>query len=70
VPIKLQSRQDITVNPADYVVGDVDGVVVIPAALAEKAVSLMRPQVEADARMHKAIREGTTFTEASKQFRL
>jgi len=70
VPIKLQSGQDITVNPGDYVVGDVDGVVVIPHQMAEKAISLMRPQVEADAKMHKAIREGMSFTDASRKFRV
>ena len=50
--------------------GDVDGVVVIPAQLAEKAIAFIAPQVEADAKMHKAIREGMSFTEAGKKFRV
>ncbi len=70
VPVTTESpHQSITVYPGDYIVGDLDGVVVVPQGLADEAVRLMRPQVEADERMADAIRGGTSFTEASTKFR-
>ncbi|KAH8168731.1 aldolase/RraA domain-containing protein [Sarocladium implicatum] len=70
VPVTVPSgEQTITVHPGDFVIGDLNGVVVLPKELAEEAIPLMRPQVEADAKMAAAIREGMTFAEASKKFR-
>ncbi|GAB1310582.1 Ribonuclease E inhibitor [Madurella fahalii] len=71
VPVKLQTdEQDMTINPGDYLIGDLNGVVVLPSELAERALLLMAKQVEADSKMAVAIQEGMTFTEASKRFRL
>jgi regulator of RNase E activity RraA len=71
VPVKLQTdEQDMTINPGDYLVGDLNGVVVLPRDLAEKALPLMAKQVEADSKMAVEIEKGMTFTEASKRFRL
>lgn len=61
--------QNITINPGDYVVGDVNGVVVLPKELAEQALPLMAKQVAADSKMAVEIQKGMTFAEASKQFR-
>ncbi len=70
MPVKLQTdEQDMTVNPGDYLIGDVNGVVVLPRDLAEKALPLMRKQVEADSQMAVAIQNGMSFTEASSKFR-
>ena len=70
VPVKLQTdEQDLTINPGDYLIGDLNGVVVLPKHLAEEAIPLMAEQVAADAKMAVAIREGMTFAEASKKFR-
>ncbi|KAI5867746.1 RraA-like protein [Durotheca rogersii] len=75
VPVKLQQgdadadADDIEVRPGDYLIGDVNGVVVLPAELAEPALPLMRRQVEADDRMAAAIRDGMSFVEASAKFR-
>jgi regulator of RNase E activity RraA len=60
----------IDVSPGDYVIGDVNGVVVLPRALAEKVLPLMEKQVAADSKMAVEIAKGRTFTEASKKFRL
>ena len=69
VPVKTNSSmQDVTVNPGDYIIADLNGVVVIPQELAENLIPLMRPQVEADENMAEAIKKGMTFTEASKTF--
>lgn len=70
VPVKLQSaEQAATINLGDYVIGDVNGVVVLPKEHAETILPMMAKQTEADAQMTVAIGNGMTFTEAGKQFR-
>ncbi|KAK1757845.1 ribonuclease E inhibitor RraA/Dimethylmenaquinone methyltransferase [Echria macrotheca] len=70
VPVKLQTdEQDMTIRPGDYIIGDLNGVVVLPRELAEAALPLMAKQVEADSAMAVAISDGMSFTEASKRFR-
>lgn len=49
---------DAVVHPGDWVVGDADGVVVIPSALLEETVSRAERIVRAEKKMAKAIREG------------
>lgn len=47
VPVKLQTdEQDMEIRPGDYLIADINGVVVLPADLAEKALPLMQKQVE------------------------
>ena len=65
----ISDGQDMTINPGDYLIGDVNGVVVLPQHLAEQALPRMAKQVEADSKMAVEIQKGMTFTEASKQFR-
>ena len=70
VPVKLQTdEQDITINPGDYLIGDLNGVVVLPKELAGQALPLMEQQVTADGKMAIEITKGMTFTEASNMFR-
>ncbi|RKU40404.1 hypothetical protein DL546_000260 [Coniochaeta pulveracea] len=70
VSVKLQTdEQDMTINPGDYLIGDLNGVVVLPKELAGKAIPLMAKQVAADEKMAVAIKEGMSFAEASKKFR-
>jgi regulator of RNase E activity RraA len=70
VPVRLQTdEQDMEVRPGDYLIGDLNGVVVLPAELAEQALPLMRKQVEADEKMAVEIKKGMGFSEASKKFR-
>lgn len=69
-PVKLQSEdQDATISPGDYLIGDINGVVCLPKALAEKVVALIPSQVEADERMAKALMQGKPFEQASKEHR-
>lgn len=71
VPVKLQTdEQDMTIRPGDYLIGDVNGAVVLPKELAEQAIPLMKKQVEADEKMAVEIAKGMSFSEASKMFRL
>ena len=68
-PVRVgNDGQDIVINPGDYLVGDVNGVVALPKGLAEQALPLMAKQVEADSKMAVEIQKGMTFTEASKKF--
>lgn len=46
-----------------------NGVVVLPKDLAEEALPYMKKQVDADTQVAKAVKEGMTFSEASKKFR-
>lgn len=71
VPVKLQSdEQDITINPGDYLIADLNGVVVLPRDMAEQVLPLMAKQVEADTKMAEEIKKGMSFSEASKKFRV
>ncbi|KAI9695197.1 MAG: hypothetical protein M1820_008833 [Bogoriella megaspora] len=69
-PVFLQSEdQDAVINPGDYLIGDLNGVVLLPQGLAEKALELMQSQVEADDKIAQDIKAGKTFTESSKVHR-
>ena len=68
--MKLQAAdQDATINPGDYIIADLNGVVVIPKEKAEECLPLMAKQVEADSKMAVEINKGMPFVEASKMFR-
>ncbi|KAI8632995.1 RraA-like protein [Xylariaceae sp. FL1651] len=70
VPVKLQTdEQDMEIRPGDYLIADLNGVVVLPVELAEKALPLMQKQVEADGKMAAEIKKGMSFVEASSKFR-
>lgn len=70
VPVKLATdEQDMEVRPGDYLIGDLNGVVVLPKQLAEEALPLIKKSVEADDQMMVAVRNGMGFEEASKKFR-
>lgn len=70
VPVKLASEdQDMTISPGDYLIGDLNGVVVLPKEAAGEVVALAKKQVEADAKMMEEIKKGMSLVEASKKFR-
>ena len=48
VPVKCG---DVMVNPGDYIVGDTDGVVVVPAAAAEKVIALLKQYDDKESKM-------------------
>lgn len=70
-PSEMPGDDDVVeIRPGDFLVADANGVVVLPAGLAERALPLMRAQVDADEKMAAAIAdEGMSFSEASKKFR-
>lgn len=59
----------MAINPGDYLIGDINGVVLLPKALAEQAIPLMAKQVEADTKMAAAIAQGMSFSDATKLYR-
>jgi len=69
-PVRLNDQDiDATIYPGDYIIADLNGVVVLPQRLAEQAVDLIASQVEADENVAKDIKAGATFSEASKKHR-
>jgi regulator of RNase E activity RraA len=70
MPVKLRTdEQDVTINPADYIMGDLNGVVCLPREFAEKVVTILAPQAEADRLMALDIQSGMKFTDASEKHR-
>lgn len=68
--VKLNTEnQNASINPNDYLVADLNGVVCIPRELAEKVVALIPSQVEADERIAKDLQASRSFVEASKEHR-
>lgn len=68
--MRLQTEdQEATIHPGDYLIGDLNGVVCVPKALAGKAVALMASQVEADGRIAEDLKRGRSFQEASREHR-
>ncbi|KAI4224685.1 MAG: hypothetical protein LQ349_007193 [Xanthoria aureola] len=69
--VSLQSPEqlDTIISPGDYLIGDIDGVVCLPQALAEQVVALMPSQVVADEGIMGALKNGGSFTNASKEHR-
>ena len=51
------------VAPGDWVVGDADGVVVVPAGMADEVVSRAGERAAKEARLFEALREGATTME-------
>ncbi|KAK7216230.1 hypothetical protein V2G26_004233 [Clonostachys chloroleuca] len=70
VPIQLQSSiQEATINPNDYIIADKDGVVVLPADLAEQVLEIIPKVVSADEKCAEAIKGGMSVEEAFATFR-
>ncbi|KAJ2970585.1 hypothetical protein NUW58_g9646 [Xylaria curta] len=57
-------EQDMEIRPGDYLIADLNGVVVLPVELAEKALPLMQKQVVADEQMAVEIKKGMSFVDA------
>ena len=57
------------VQAGDCIIGDLNGVVCLSKALAEKALDLIPSQVEADGKIAKDIQQGSKFAAASEKHR-
>lgn len=70
MPVKLQdSELDVIIRPGDLIVADLNGVVCVPCELVEDVLTLVPKQAKIDDDMAKAIAKGSTFADASKQYR-
>jgi 4-hydroxy-4-methyl-2-oxoglutarate aldolase len=58
----------VRVTPGDLVFGDVDGVVVIPAAVADETLSLAFAKVEGEDRTREALEGGKSLKDVFEEF--
>ena len=65
VPVKIGS---VRIEPGDWVVGDDDGVVVVPAALAEDVLDEAEQKAATESEIRVAVRDGTTPLEAYERY--
>ncbi|KAF2135835.1 uncharacterized protein K452DRAFT_322830 [Aplosporella prunicola CBS 121167] len=69
-PVRLNSGdQEAWVRQGDYVVADLNGVVVVPADVVEKVLDLIPGIVEADEKCVEGIKAGRTVQDVFKEFR-
>lgn len=57
------------IHPGDIIIGDMNGVVCIPQALAERALDLIQSQVDADEKVAADILKGRSVQDAMKEHR-
>jgi regulator of RNase E activity RraA len=60
----------VAVSPGDFVLGDHDGVVVLPAAAAPQAIALAEEKVAGESRVREALAEGMSLADAFRRFGL
>jgi 4-hydroxy-4-methyl-2-oxoglutarate aldolase len=60
----------VTVQPGDLVLGDHDGVVVLPVSVAAEAIAMAEAKVAGETRVREALAEGMSVAEAFRTFGL
>jgi regulator of RNase E activity RraA len=65
VPIRIG---EVGIIPGDFILGDVDGVVVIPGALTEEILREAEQKMLNEAEMRRALRRGMPLTEVNKKY--
>ncbi|KAI4858802.1 RraA-like protein [Hypoxylon rubiginosum] len=69
IDIPLQFKEDLWVNPGDYLVGDADGVVVVPPSLMESIVKICEERAEIDRKTVEALQRGEEMGPTLKRLR-
>ena len=68
--MNLQSKdQEAIIDPGDYLIADLNGVVCLPWCHAESAIELLASQVAADERIADDLSKGRSFADAAKEHR-
>ena len=65
VPVTIDA---VTINPADWVVGDDDGVVVVPGGIAQEVLAEAERKAETESEIRAAVRDGMPPLEAYERF--
>jgi 4-hydroxy-4-methyl-2-oxoglutarate aldolase len=65
VPVKIG---ETLIHPGDFMVGDVDGVVVVPQAVVEEVLYKAETKIANEQSMKKALAQGKTITEVFNKF--
>lgn len=65
----LQFNGDLWIHPGDVLLGDADGVVVVPPSLAEQVIALCQERFEIDEKTFAALRSGAGMGESIARFR-
>lgn len=65
VPIRIG---EVCILPGDFILGDVDGVVVIPATLTEEILLEAEEKMRNEAEMRRALRRGMPLKEVNKKY--
>ena len=58
----------VEINPGDLIVGDVDGVTVVPEKLIDQVVAAVREKNSGESQFRKAVREGMPPSQAFEKF--
>jgi regulator of RNase E activity RraA len=68
--VKIQDPGvDLTISPEDYIIADLNGVVVLKKVLADKVIPMMAKRASTDSKIAEALQSGMSFSEASKAYR-
>lgn len=70
VPVRLDSQsQEAWIEPGDYIIGDLNGVVRLPQELADQVLDAIAGIAEADAKCAEGIKAGRSVQEVFQEFR-
>ena len=71
VPVYLSGTlsEYVRINPGDWIVGDMDGVIAIPQGIAMEVLTKAEEVNEREAQSRQALREGILFDEVFRRFK-
>ncbi|KAI5927878.1 ribonuclease E inhibitor RraA/Dimethylmenaquinone methyltransferase [Camillea tinctor] len=69
INVPLQFKDELWINPGDYLVGDADGVVVVPPSLMDSVVDLCQKRAEIDEKTVEALKQGEEMGPTLKRLR-
>jgi regulator of RNase E activity RraA len=67
--VPLHFKDDLWINPGDLMIGDQDGVVVVPPSLVEQVAAICAKRKEIDAKTMEALEAGQEMGPTLKRLR-